>query len=358
MVKRNFKFVFIFAIIACGGFFYYFTKLSPFTSPPKIKETTLLKVMTYSSFASDWGPGPIIKSEFEKNCNCIIEWNILPDSRSILSKYSLLSENQKPDIIIGLDLFDALYSENSISVKDLNFSDLFKVNGEPAFLKILNESKSNNSFQNWIPYDWGILTFVTKKNFTDFDNVKNLKDFTNSKFSKKIVLQDPRTSSPGLIFLIWVFNQMTEEEAIQFYKKLNVFTYGSSWSDAYGLFTQGQVQSVFSYTTSPHYHLLEEKDPNFRAINFEQNLPVQIEHMGLVSDCKNCELGKEFIQFMLTPEIQKIIMQKNYMYPVIKNVTSNTPFEDANKFNAKIPNRMNHKEIEYWISKWKEIIRE
>ena len=29
-------------------------------------------IYTYESFASEWGPGPQIKAEFEKTCNCTV----------------------------------------------------------------------------------------------------------------------------------------------------------------------------------------------------------------------------------------------------------------------------------------------
>ncbi|MFC1502788.1 thiamine ABC transporter substrate-binding protein, partial [Pseudomonadota bacterium] len=33
-----------------------------------------LTVYTYSSFASDWGPGPAIKKAFEAQCDCNLEF--------------------------------------------------------------------------------------------------------------------------------------------------------------------------------------------------------------------------------------------------------------------------------------------
>ena len=40
----------------------------------------------------------------------------------------------------------------------------------------------------------------------------------------------------------------------------NIVTVTPGWSEAYGLFLQGEADMVLSYTTSPAYHLIAEKD--------------------------------------------------------------------------------------------------
>ena len=38
-----------------------------------------LTIYTYESFIAEWGPGPAIKSAFEAQCVCQIDWVALPD---------------------------------------------------------------------------------------------------------------------------------------------------------------------------------------------------------------------------------------------------------------------------------------
>jgi thiamine transport system substrate-binding protein len=42
--------------------------------------------------------------------------------------------------------------------------------------------------------------------------------------------------------------------------KGRVLTVTPGWSEAYGLFTKGEAPMVLSYTTSPAYHVIAEKD--------------------------------------------------------------------------------------------------
>jgi thiamine transport system substrate-binding protein len=62
-----------------------------------------LTVYTYDSFTSDWGPGPKIKEEFEKECNCYLNFVGLTDAVEILSRIQFEGKETKADIVLGLD---------------------------------------------------------------------------------------------------------------------------------------------------------------------------------------------------------------------------------------------------------------
>ena len=49
--------------------------------------------------------------------------------------------------------------------------------------------------------------------------------------------------------------------------------------------------------------------------------------MGVPATCKNCQVAKKFMRFMLTPKAQRFIRNKNYMFPVIKNIEADPDFE-------------------------------
>ncbi|MCT7654061.1 thiamine ABC transporter substrate-binding protein [Oceanimonas sp. NS1] len=72
-------------------------------SAPLAAQTPTLTIYTYSSFASEWGPGPAIESAFEAECGCNLEWVALDDGVSILNRLRLEGENTKADIVLGLD---------------------------------------------------------------------------------------------------------------------------------------------------------------------------------------------------------------------------------------------------------------
>lgn len=341
--------VFTIILIAVTTAFYFATKVNSnnikTSSDPTItKNNPELRIYTYSSFATTWGPGPLLKEAFEQECHCVVKWLTSSDSRTLIQKIELQKNSEPADLILGLDIFDTVAATARLKIKPSSIPSKNSIAWSEVILK-------NGFKDSWVPFDWGILTFNTHKNESLFDNVKTIDDLLDPKFKSTLAIEDPRTSSPGLLFLFWLFTLKGEEKAIQYLQKLapNIHSYGSSWSTSYGLFTEGQAKAVFSYTTSPIYHLIEEKNDNFKALNFDEPLPLHIEYGGILSSCVQCELADQFLIFLLSPKAQKILMTKNYMYPVIEGLEVNTPFANSKNFKT-ILVQTNDKWLELWKS--------
>ena len=50
----------------------------------------------------------------------------------------------------------------------------------------------------------------------------------------------------------------------------NIVPVTPGWSEAYGLFLEGEADMVLSYTTSPAYHLIAEEDAGYTAAAFDE----------------------------------------------------------------------------------------
>ncbi len=277
-----------------------------------------LRVFAYSSFTNPSGPGPKLKEIFEKSCQCYLEFVEGNDAGMLLQRLKLESQSLGADLVIGFDQYDLQRALSEYKWRKLDFSNLdIEAAVRPALI--------NNYF---VPYDWGILGFIARKNELKAPP-KQLDDLLHSEFTRKIALQDPRSSSPGLQFLFWVIKSKGEEEGLRFIQKMfdQVHSYSPSWSMAYGLFQKNQANLVYSYVTSPLYHDLVEKNPNYESLEFKEPLAVQYEFLGIPEFCKQCELAEKFVNLMLSVEGQKIIMEKNFMFPVLKSVKENTPFQ-------------------------------
>ena len=173
----------------------------------------------------------------------------------------------------------------------------------------------------------------------------------------RIVIQDPRTSSPGLGLLAWI-KLIYGDNAGNEWKKLNkkIVSVTKGWTDAYyNIFLTGEADLVLSYTTSPAAHIMFEENYDYSAINFKEGNYLTIEFAGILKSSKNKELANNFLNFMLSNDFQSVIPYTNIMYPVI-NIKNQLP-EAYNKIN--IPNKSlqidptilnNNKEI--WIMEW------
>ncbi|WP_420938846.1 thiamine ABC transporter substrate binding subunit [Aeromonas veronii] len=263
-----------------------------------------LTVYTYSSFTAEWGPGPKIKQAFEKACDCTLNLVPLEDGVAILNRLRLEGNHSKADLVLGLD--DALISE-------AKQSGLFAPH--PAKLDGI---KVPGGWQDdtFVPYDYGYFAFVYDKDKLK-QPPKSLKELVERP-DLKVIYQDPRTSTPGQGLMLWmksVYGDKAPAAWAELAKKTVTVTKG--WSEAYGMFLDGEADMVLSYTTSPAYHLIAEKKPQYQAAAFEEGHYRQVEVAAKLKSAKQEKLADQFLQFMVSPAFQQEIPTGNWMYPVI-----------------------------------------
>src|SRR3546814_1326957 len=56
-----------------------------------------------------------------------------------------------------------------------------------------------------------------------------------------------------------------------------LFRSTKGWSEAYGLFLEGEAPMVLSYSTSPAYHMIAEDEDRYQAAGFAEGHYMQVE---------------------------------------------------------------------------------
>lgn len=277
--------------------------LSIFISSTQAAELT---VYTYESFTSEWGPGPKVKEAFEKKCaDCTINFVALDNSAGILNRVKLEGGSSKADIVLGLDT--NLMAEAEAS------GLLASSNADLSSLELPVEWKS----ETFVPYDYGYFAFVydTEQLATP---PSSLKELVEAPDDLKIIIQDPRTSTPGLGLMLWV-KKVYGDEAPQAWSRLSkkILSVTKGWSEAYfSLFMNGEAPMVLSYSTSPAYHMAIDKTEKYQAAEFSDGHYLQIEVAAMLKNSKQPELAREFLQFITHDEFQSALPLTNVMYPV------------------------------------------
>jgi thiamine transport system substrate-binding protein len=278
--------------------------LIAFSMPASAKDK--LTIYTYNSFVSDWGPGPKIKTAFEASCNCQLEWVAVADAVATLNRIKLEGTGSKADIVLGID---------TSLTEEASATGLFEEHGISTENTKLPVKWTDKTF---VPYDYGHFAVIY-----DSDKIKtppaSLDDLVNGDPEQKIVIQDPRTSSPGLGLLLWI-KAVYGDKAGEAWTKLSkrVLTVTPGWSEAYGMFTKGEAPLVLSYTTSPAYHMVAENTDRYRAAAFPEGHYMQIEVAGILKSSQNKKLARKFLTFMTGPGFQDHIPTNNWMWPAGK----------------------------------------
>ncbi len=276
--------------------------LLAFASAAQAQDKPVLTVMTYDSFVADWGPGPVIEANFEKVCDCDLNFIGTGDGAALLARLKLEGTRTDADIVLGLDTnLTAAATGTGLFTPHGRQGDAFDLPipwSDPIFL----------------PYDWGYFAFV--------HNTENVPDAPTS-FAEladsdlTVVIQDPRSSTPGLGLLLWV-EAAHGDRSGEIWKGLsdNILTVTKGWSEAWGMFLGGETDMVLSYTTSPAYQLIVENDESTLAATFDEGHYMQVEVAGKIASTDQPELADRFLEFMLSDGFQSVIPTTNWMYPV------------------------------------------
>lgn len=269
-------------------------------------EKPTLTIYTYDAFSVSWGPGPKIKKVFEKEHHCNVKFVGMSSSIGALRKIQLEGKNTKADILLGLDTNIA---------QAANETGLFAAHGLDTSHLDLPVAYEDSNF---VAYDYSYIAFVYDTNRLQkppdsFEALAAMpEDF-------KIIIQDPRSSTPGLSLLLWV-KEIYKEKAGEYWKKLapHILTITKGWSESYGLFLKGEADMVLSYTTSPAYHIIDENRTNFKSAQFKEGHYGEIEVAAMLKSSKHKDLAKEFLRFLHSETFAEIIPTANWAYPVIK----------------------------------------
>jgi len=286
---RRFILAFIFALSATG-------------LPALAQEKPELTIYTYDAFAAEWGPAGSLKTGFEAFCDCVLTFVSADSSIGALRRAQIEGKNTKADIILGLD---------TASIGMARATGLFVPHAVDTSALAVPTNWSSGDF---VPFDYGYLAFVYNKEKLAHPP-GSFEDLIAGDL--KIILQDPRSSTPGLSLVLWI-KTLYGDKAGDIWSDLasNIVTVTPDWSTAYALFLKNEADLVLSYTTSPAYHAIAEGDHRFAAAEFASGHYMQIEVAGILKSSPHQNLANTFLTYLISPQAQQFIPHANWTYPV------------------------------------------
>jgi thiamine transport system substrate-binding protein len=281
----------------------------PSQSPTTTKEQTLV-VYSYDSFEY------VAKAtfpKFEKKYGVKVKLVTVGDAGQLLNRLILEKDHPQADVVIGID--------NSLAAKAVKAGILEQY--KPKNIDIVPKwliDKLDPTY-HLIPYDYGYIAInyqITKVS----EPPKSLEDLTKPEWKGKLIIEDPRTSSPGAAFLLWTIAVYGDDGYLYYWQKLkeNGVQIVKGWSAAWDAFMNGEFPLVLSYSTSPAATVYYDNNTNVRAAAFTDGNYLQVEGAGIVKGTKKKELAEKFIEWLLTEDFQREVPTNQWMYPVNPNV--------------------------------------
>ena len=270
-------------------------------------EGKTLVIHTYDSFVSEWGAGPKIAPLFEKATGIKLRFVSKGDGGQLLSSLLMERDTSDADIALGLD--------NFLAPKALD-SGIFRAY-TPSGYGAIPEPLKLDPTKRLVPYDYGYFAIVWDSDKLS-DPPTSLEELTKSAYAKKLILLDPRTSTPGLGFLAWtkaVYGKAWRD----YWRRLrpSVLILAPGWDQGYGLFTSGEAPLVLSYAADGAYHLEYGKTGRYKALAFSDGFVRQIETAGILAAAKHPGNAEKFMDFLISDACQRELPLTQWMYPVL-----------------------------------------
>ena len=307
-----------------------------------------LTVYTYDVFPE--GLAEAIRSHFEDEYGVSVTIERFADTGQLFNQVYLDRNNPQADAVIGLD--------NSYLGR-IYESELFEAY-EPENMKLRHDFLQVDDRFRVVPFDFG---YVTLNYDTDAlqDPPRSWEELAAPEYRDSIVLMNPATASPGRNFMLLTVAEFGEDRFTEYWERLkpNVLTVTSTWSEGYGLYTQGEAPIVVSYSTSPAYHQEYEDSDRYKALYINDTAYAQIEIAGITNGAENRRNAERFIDFILSPSFQSRIALNQIMYPVHPDVSLPDSFEELPEpgNTVALDATRVQQNVETWLDEWEQVMR-
>ena len=315
-----------------------------------------LVVYTYDSFVS-YGLAPALEKEFEDKYEVDLQFVATGDSRSMLArlKRELRAGESRADVFVGVERNDA-----PLATKEDIFSPLKKEDLPP--LSSVPDRLFFDPQLRLVPYEYGYITLVyNEEKIKTAEVPTTFEELTDSQYRNSLILEDPRTSSPGYSFLLWTVSRYGEDY-LDYWKRLlpNVLTVAGGWSEAYKMFLNGEAPLVVSFSTDTAYSVIVEGDANQKVLLLNNQGYSNVYAAGIVRSSEKKEWGKKFLNLLLSPQMQEKIPTTEWMFPANREARLPVKFYQyavRPPIAAEVPLVEIEQNEERWLREWSRAIR-
>jgi len=290
------------------------------------QETPTLTVATYSSFidAPSVSPGEWLKEEFESRFDAELEW-ATPDN-----EVNYYVERASSGVSIDADLYVGLTTEDLVRVDETLDGDLFAERGEVAGFGDVRDGLLFDPFDRAVPFDTGYVSLVYDGTATEAP--ETFDGLLDDEHAGALIAQNPGASSTGRSFLLHTVHRFgdgpdgaveggdgdPDYDYLDYWAELqeNDVRVLGSWDDAYAAWSEGEAPMVVSYSTDQVFADMEGQDLEKHQIRFlNDQAYANPEGMAVFTDAAEPELAREFMSFMLEPDVQGVIAERNVAFP-------------------------------------------
>lgn len=310
-------------------------------------------LVTYSSFVLD----DQVKADLEASLGIRITIAASGDAVEALNTAILTAGHPEGDVFFGLD--------NTLIDRALS-SDLF-AETQPAEAATIPEPYRLDPSDRLHAIDTGPVCVDYDASWFATHGIEppaSLEDLTDPKYRDLLVVENPATSSPGLVFVAAVRTALGDAAAGYWARlKANGVEVVGSWDDAWQqryTVSGGDRPLVLSYGSSPPAEVVYSEGkvttPSSKVI--DGTCAEQVEFAGLMRGAAHPGAGKALLNAMLSPTWQEALPLTNFVYPIRADVTLPplfSQFAPRPKDPIALPPSVGE-ESDAWLAEWRGVM--
>ncbi len=279
-------------------------------------EDNELTVATYGSFldAPSTSAGEWVKEEFESQYDAEITYQTPENEVNHYIEQQNQGQEIEADVYLGLNT-DELVRADSNAESPL-FESGIEIDGAENVKPELDFDPEGRA----VPFNTGYISLVYDS--TETDAPESFEGLLDEAHRGELIAQDPGTSTTGRAFLLHTIHEYGEDDYLDFWNDLteNDVSILGSWGDAYANWSEGEAPMVVSFSTDQVFADMEGADLDNHQIRFlNGEAYANPEGVAIFEDAANPNLSRDFIEFLLQPDIQGEIAQRNITFPATEN---------------------------------------
>jgi thiamine transport system substrate-binding protein len=337
-----------------SAFLIGFATVSASRAQAPAPEARTLRILAHDYFSID----PALQAAFEAEHGARIELIDGGDANQAADRAIAHAGQPEADLLFGFDnlTYRRLLAAGALADYEADSRALIPADIRAQFGDSLAVT----------PIDYGYVT-LNWDGASGGEPPASYEELLDPAWRGKLVVEDPRASSPGLQFLLSTIAYFEAEGGMSWQDwwrglAANEVHVAADWGEAYTerfTYRGGDRPLVVSYTTSPaaevHFSNGALAEPPTENVILGP-LFRQVEAIGILAGAAEPDLAGAFIDFMLTDEYQTLIPSEDHVYPVIAEDDLPEWWKWADVAVEPASLEVDQATIDAWVAEWAAIM--
>ena len=271
-----------------------------------------LVVGTYGSFidSPSSSPGAWLKDRFESEFDARLVWQTPSNEVTHYIERAAAGVDIEADLYMGVGPDDLVLADQELD--SALFAPAGGVEGQDAVKDGLDFDPQGRA----VPFDTGYISLVFDGTATTAP--ATFEGLLDSEHAGDLITQNPSSSDTGRAFMLHTIKQYGPDGYLDYWADLqnNGVRVLGGWSDAYAAWSDGEAPMITSYSTDQVFADQEGADLEKHQIRFlEDQAYANPEGMAVFEGATEPTLARQFMSFVLGPEIQGELAVRNVAFP-------------------------------------------